>query len=507
MVHHAPWLLAAALSGTFTQAQAQAQSQGSAGSGTRVVESFTVLETVTSNRDLSSTHPQADSITQLSPGISISSRSGRVQGSLSYTLSALIHARDSASNSLQNALDASVRAEAIPRHVYIDAKANVSQQTISAFGTQSSGLGLLNDNRTEVATASLSPSVRGRLGGVADVAAQVTWAGTNSASTDAGDSTSLSGSLSLGGRQGMFGWGLNASRQVVDFKASSKTTQDQAGASLSLVPDSTLRLVVRGGKETNDVETGSRASNDTWGWGADFSPSSRTRMSYQTDHRYFGKSYSLSFQHRMARSVWMYTDSRGVNGDPLASLTRGSMPIYDLLYSSQLFIDAYPDPALRDQQVRELLQRNKLDPSATITGNFLTTGLTLQRSQNLSLALSGLRSTITLAAFRTASSRLQQFVGFSDDLSQADQVRQLGFSAGVSHRLTADSSLALTATRLRTLDSGAQAGNDQRTAVLTLSGTLGPHSTGSLAARHTRFETSTQPYRESALIGSLSLQY
>src|SRR5688500_4678120 len=61
-------------------------------SGTTVVPTLSVSQTFTDNRRLSATDPQADSITQISPGVVISSRTGRLQGSLSYAANAVIYA-------------------------------------------------------------------------------------------------------------------------------------------------------------------------------------------------------------------------------------------------------------------------------------------------------------------------------------------------------------------------------------------------------------------------------
>lgn len=466
---------------------------------------FTVQQTFTNNRDLTSANAHAESITQVSPGISISSRSGRVQGSLDYSLNALDYARASDRNTFQNSLNAGVRAEAVENHAYVDARASISQQTISAFGTQSAATGLVNDNRTEVSTLSISPSLRGNLAGAVDVAAQVTWSASSSASTTAGDTSNLNGSIGFSGRQGLFGWGLNASRQISDFSAGRRTADDQAGGSLTFSPDPELQLSLRGGWESSDLQTADSQSNKTWGWGVSWQPTDRTQIGLQTDHRFFGQSHGFTFQHRMARSIWTYADTRGISGDPRSQAANRPLSLYDLLFAQ--FASLEPDPIRRDQLVRSFLQANGLDGNAAVGGGFLNSAQTLQRSQNVSLAVTGVRTTITFAGFRTQTSRLDSVASVSDDLSQGAPVRQLGFSAGISHRLTETAALALAATQQKTLNAGAQPGNEQRSYTLSLSDSLGRRTTGILSVRHTKFDSETNPYTESAVVGSLSLRF
>jgi len=486
-------------------AQAQDQAQAAASHGTTVTPSFSAQETLTNNVNLSATDPRWDAITQVSPGISLSSRSGRVRGSLAYTANALAYARDSSRNTIQNALTAAGNAEVIENHGFVDANAGISQQAISAFGTQSSGTGLLNNNSTEVYTASVSPSLRGHLGSAVDAQARVTWSATHASSTDTGNSTGMSAVAGLSGGRSLVGWSLNATRQVSGFSGGRRTTDDAVVAGLSIQIDPSLKLSARGGREANDVLTGTRQFYRTYGWGADWRPGPRTTLSLQADHQYFGNSHSLSFQHRMARSIWNYIDSRGVSGNPAQAAASRPVSLYDLLFAQ--FASIQPDPVLRDQLVRAFLLANGLDPNPPPNGGFLSSALALQHSQNLSVALTGLRDTVTLSAFRSETSQLAGVQYTTGDLSQGQPVRQLGYSIGLAHRLTSDSSLNLTATKQKTLSAGTLAGNDQRTMLLTWAGTLSRRTTGALSLRRTLFDNATAPYNESALIGSISLRF
>ena len=57
-----------------------------------------------------------------------------MQGSLDYTLSGLVYARDTASNEIQHRLSAALNAEAVEDHLYVDLRGSVARQPISALG-------------------------------------------------------------------------------------------------------------------------------------------------------------------------------------------------------------------------------------------------------------------------------------------------------------------------------------------------------------------------------------
>ncbi|MDP1898943.1 MAG: TIGR03016 family PEP-CTERM system-associated outer membrane protein [Rubrivivax sp.] len=494
----AAWLFAAL-------AWPAAHAQDAVGSGLTIAPTLTLKETLTSNRDLSSSDPQADAITQVSPGIRISSRAGRVQGSLAYSLNALAYARASQLNTLQHSLSADATAEVVEKHAFINARATVSQQAISAFGTQGAdGTGLNDSNRTEVATVSVSPTLRGNLGGWADFNAGANWTSSSSASTDLGDNSSYSGQVGLRGRSGPFGWGLNASRQVSDFNLGRTSTTDQMGGTLTYVPQYDLQVSLRLGRSGSDVLTGSRVWQTTSGGGVSWQPTDRTQIALQSDRTYYGRSHSYSFRHRMARSVWSYTDTESVS-TPSAQSSVQPLTLYDLLYN--ICLASGGDAAGCDTAVRDALAQQGLDPNAVVAGGFLNSSITQSRSQNLAVSYAALRTTFTVSVFRTTTSALGQVEPVSGDLAQGVPVRQVGATLGASHRLAPGTSLTLTATQRKTLDSGAQLGNQQRTVTLGYSMSPGPRSSLTLTARHTQFESTTNPYHESALIASLGLRF
>jgi hypothetical protein len=500
-----------------------------AGSGRlRIAPIFTVEQTFTDNVDLSATDVKSDSITRLSPGISFDSRSGRVVGLLTYSADFLLYARDSDRNTIQNSLTANLSADFLDDHARIDVRAGISQQSISAFGVRTGSSTLANDNSTEVATLSISPSVRSRFGANGNASARLTWSGTNAASNDEGDLQTFIADVSAASRYEWVDWTFDASRIVDDFGGEDDTTRDDVLATLGAWPHEALRMSLRTGWKSDDIVDAGLQSGSFWGVGVDWTPHDTFRLGYSIDDTYFGKAqsvdvglfptdrtsltltgseevfgntYSLRFSHRMARSTWTYTDTQGLSGgnllDPNAQQLVDS---YRRVYNECL--RSIRDPALCDQLARLAVG---LDPSGS--GGFLNSQSSVDRTQAASVTYAGIRSTVTFGANYRESRRIAGVSYAVGDLSETDRVRETGWSVGLSHRLTPLSSFSLRTSRQKTLDSGPLVGNELRESSIFHSATVGVRTTGVVELRHTEFDSPTNPYKETALIGSLSFRF
>jgi hypothetical protein len=500
-----------------------------AGSGTlRIKPFFNVEQTFTDNVNLAATDTKSDSITRLSPGIAFDSRSGRVVGLLSYSADLLLYARENDKSTFQNSLSASLFADLLDDHVRVDVRASISQQSVSAFGVRTGSSNLVNDNSTEVATLSISPSARSRFGANGNASARLTWAATNAASTDEGDLQTLSADVSAASRYEWVDWTFNASRTVDDFGGEDDTTRDDVLATLGAWPQEALRLSLRTGWKADDIVDAGLQSGSFWGVGVDWTPHDTFRLGYSIDDTYFGKSqsvdvglfptertsltltgteevfgntYSLRFSHRMARSTWSYTDTQGLSGgnllDPNAQQLVES---YRRVYNECLL--SIRDPALCDQLARLAVG---LDPGGN--GGLLNSQSSVDRTQAASVSYAGIRSTVTFGANYRESRRIAGVSYAVGDLSLTDRVRETGWSVGLSHRLSPLSTLSLRTSQQKTLDSGPLVGNELRESSISYSATLGVRTTGIVELRHTEFESPTSPYNETALVGSVSFRF
>ncbi len=487
------------------QAQSSAQSVGS-GRSTSITPRVSASVTATDNVNLTATNTKSDIYTQLSPGLSWTSNGGRVRGSVDYALNGFLYADASDKNQIQHALNAVVVAEAIENWAFVDLNATVSQQVISALGTQSTTPGANSNNQTQVATYSVSPYIMGRLFGDTAYEVRLRYGGSRAESSAASNATSTSALIRMNGGTGLrsLGWSTDLNRQQDDYSAGRKTTADRFRGSLIYSVTPQLGLSLLGGYEANDYLLGGNRSGETYGGGINWRPTERTQFSAQREHRLFGNSYAVSFEHRMPRSVWRYSASRDVSSS--ASPTTGTvLSAYDLYFAQ--FASIEPDPVKRQVLVNNFLLANGINPSATVGGGFLTSTLTLQRRQDLSVGLIGVRNSITFFASRSDSRRLDGVTPAGGDLATFGDIQQTAFSANLSHRLTPESSLSLLLSEQRTTGNSGSQSTTLRLVNLNWSSKLGQRSTVSLGARHSVFESATGPYDENAVTGILTMQF
>ena len=501
----------APLVGVFgATALGSANAQESAGrAGWSIVPEIGLRETLTDNLHLSSTDRRAELVTELSPRLRLSSNSGLVRGSLDYSLTGVVYARESSSNNVQQSLRATGSVEAIEKRAYLDASASISQQNISALGTRTSDSSLPNDNRTEVASLRLSPYVRGRLGGFAEYEARLSFEATNSKGSNA-DSKSTAASLHIGSDAASFarlGWAADYSHQIVDFggNGSGSNNIDRLTGSLTLAATPELRLAARVGRESNDYAALKTGSSATWGWSGTWAPSERTSLDVAQDRRFFGNSHSVRFEHRMPRSVWTFSDAQDISTDASASGAAGQRTVFDLLFAQ--FASIAPDPVLRTALVDAYLLNNGLTRATLASGNILASGPTVRRDQRLSFAVLGVRTTLLLSAFRNATRALDGTSPVSGDLANGNSVRQNGQSVNLSHRLTPVSAISVDFTRTHVTSATDGLATDLRSFTATWSTRIGARLDGSLSLRRAVFDAATNPYSENAVIANLRVQF
>jgi uncharacterized protein (PEP-CTERM system associated) len=479
------------------------------GPGLRLVPSLSVGQTVTDayEGDAGSGR-RGEAITSLGAGLRMSGRGGWIEGTLDYSVSGLLHARDSKANNLQNRLSASLKAELVPRHIDLVALASITQQPVSALAVQTPDSVVSERNRSEVRVLSLRPTLRGRVAGAVDASASLAVTATDSgraaADAQASDSTNGSASLSLASvGAGRLAWSLSAVRAVADFEAGRRTEDDRVIAALTLRPDVDWELRLRGGVEANDFRSTDKQRFDSWGAGLAWTPSPRTSVQLDADRRSFGHSHSVAMQHRSRRTVVRLSDSQDVSrggGDT----TQALVGAYDLFF--ELFASQEPDPDRRAQLVESVLQRNGLARDAQVAAGFLTSAVTLQRRQEVSLAVEAIRTSWVFSAFANRTRRIDTLSTGIDDTTTADVVRQRGLSVTVAHRLTPTGALSLSASTLRGSD-GAGLGTELRSLSAGWSEQLGARTAFSLVLRHSEYDAATEPYNENAVIANLNLRF
>ncbi len=473
-----------------------------------VVPRISVTETLTDNVRLTSTGQQSDQITEISPGIRISSDVGRLKGYFDYSLSEIVYAQNSSGRQSQNALTTFGTLEAVDNWAYLDFSGSISQQAISAFGTQSSDNTSLNANRTEVSTYRLSPYVRGRLGGVASYEARYSRAVTTGDGVVRSGVTTVDGNVKISGGSPLanLGWSADASQQSIDYSAGRSTEADRVNIGISVLVTPQFTVFANAGREANNYTSFDKQSYGTSGFGVSWSPSQVTKLSALLEHRAFGDAHSVSFEHRTARTAWKFTDTLDVSATPNQTGIASLGSIYDILFSQ--FASIEPDPVSRAQLVNAFLVANGISPSAIVATRFLTSAVALQRRQDLTFALLGVRDTLTFILTRGESSRLDTVSAGVDDFSTSSVIRQRGYSVNYAHRLTPEYSLGVLLLQQNTSGDSTLQDTKLQSLYVNLTGKVSKRATASVGVRRVAFSSSgAAPYTETALIGNLTVQF
>jgi len=440
-----------------------------------VVPRVGASETFTDNVRLDDQNQKSEWITQLSPGIRVDMKGAKIKGFFDYALTHVSYARGTASGRTQNALNTFGTVEAIDNFAFLDFNGSISQQAVSAFQTQALDNTAINANRAEVSTYRISPYLRGRLGESANYEARYTHTLTNSSSALSSDVTATDGSVKLTGGSTFrrLGWSADASRQTADYSRGRATESDRVNLGLSYAITPQVIALVNGGHESNNFSSLDKQSYATSGFGLNWNPSERTKFSASRNQRSFGQAHNLSFEHRSARTTWRISDSKDVSVTP--------------------------------SQTGFLLNPEIIQP--TVISSFLTSAISLQRRQDMSVSLQGVRSTVTLTATRSQSTRLDTLSIGQDDLNSSAVVNQRGVSVNFSHRLTPDYSLSVVLSQQDTSGVLSTQDNTLRGLNVSVSGKVGHRTSATLSARRIVSSGSSVPYTENALTGNLNVQF
>ena len=499
------WLPLAAFAASPTLA---VEATGSASTNLfTVVPSVSLQETITDNYRLSTADRKADAITEASAGIRVNSNSGRIRGSLDYSLTSRLAVSNTGANDLRHSLAAQLSAELIDNKAFIDVRASIAPQPISVFGKRSFGSSNENSNQADVLNYTISPYARGTLGGQVQYEVRLDQSGSLSSASQAADAstTSVSGSLSGGNVTGLFGWSVTASHLVSDFSDGDQTESDRVRAVLTRAFGSHVTLSFIAGVEANDFAGAGKKSYSNSGLQVRWIPNQRTSLSALYERRFFGNAHAVDFAYRTPRTTWAFSDSRDISTTPdrVTRLILGDA--YSLFFVQ--FASVEPDPVRRDLLVRAFLAANGISPNALIAGDFLGSGVTVQRTQTLSFAVQGVRSTLTLRSQFSNSARVNRVLVGGDSLIEATRVRQRNISVDYSHRLTPTAAAGLVLARLRT--SGIF--DAQATTLTSLSATLSDmvnaRTNISAGARFVKFSSATQPYTEKAVFANVRLTF
>lgn len=260
-------------------------------------------------------------------------------------------------------------------------------------------------------------------------------------------------------------------------------TLQTARISALYAPDPTLILGLTGGRDAASYTT-NNVSETLRGVAVRWAPSERTVLDALLEKRFFGNGWTVNFSHRSpfmaisagtVRQATTYAARLGVlqaGGDVVT--------LVDAILQTRI-----QDPGLRQIAVQDLIAKRGLPNTLTGPVDLFSRTVQLQQGANVTLALLGVRHTVTLRIFQT---RTEDLRGPTEDsvIGLASDATQRGATLGLTRRLTPETSADLTFTHTRTEGLGPNLGLRSRNSIVRLGAThsLSPRTTLSGAVRH-----------------------
>jgi len=459
---------------------------------------------------------RSDLVTTITPQLSVTRNGPRLKLTLVYAPEFLYFSRGSDGAQLRNALNANLDATLVENLLFFDASSQISQGNISPFGTLAANTVNGSTNRVESRSYSFGPTLRSRLQQDFTYAAGYRYLETNTDSSSIASShtSELFANFQSSTSFRDVGIGGNYDRSDQEFSGANSIITEQESGTVTYVLSPTIHLLGSAGYDHNRYPTTGQPDlkGMSYSGGFDWEPSHHTSISAQFGHRYFGPTANVHLSEATPHVSFNASYTRDQTTSSGSGLGLVPNPNYQLL--DQFFRASITDPALRAQAVTSVLSQSGLSTSPFSTATFFSNQLFVQKRLDVSLALIGLRNTVTFDANRTESQGLSNLqVGF-DIFAQAQNFRSTSYSANWSHKLGPQTTLNATATRVDNQAITGSGNTRQRQLIASVSRTLSRKLSVTALYRNTK-QTGTDNnsgffggnYHENAVIGSLRVNF
>lgn len=452
----------------------------------------------------------SDWIAEISPAVAVARHQGNVTGSLDARLRSVTYARDSDRSTTFVALQGRGQVEAVDDTLYFDLGASISRNNTSELSGRTVQDFLATDSANETRRFSLGPRLHFRVGDARGVASHLaSWFDGGGATVGRTVGTTRA-NLADPHAFGRIGWDADYSRTDTRYDDGSDSIRSRrdardetvrATALLTVSPQ--LRLRASAGRESNDYANRGSEEGSITGYGFDWVPTPRTKVSGVTEDRFFGRSYNFGVSHRRPLSSWNLSYARDISSSGASNLDAFDDPAFRSLYES--LENSIPDAFERESFVRRQLGY----PAIGDRDAFVTNSYFVARSLRGNMSLIGARNVLTFSLQRTERERLGDpvFQDPRDDLALFRTVDTKSASVALSHRLSPDSSVNASLLRSRSAGSGTDHDETRRTSVsLGLSTRVGARTVAAFGYRYQK-ASGRSDFSENVVTASVSMQF
>lgn len=468
-----------------------------------------ITETLTDNAGLrNDREAKSDWITQISPGVSLEARGARVNGSLSMSLNSNHYGNNTSADSTFMALNGTGKLMAWENRLYVDLTGSVSRMASSLFDPRPAD-SVTGINQTQVSVFTISPYFTTRFGSTGSVRLRYTMGISDAGSSAMSRNNTQTWSFDASDPRmtGFLGWGFSFMDRTSDSSGTSRELKQQTTRLTGMaqaMPDLMLRLIA--GAESNNYRATNQNSS-IYGFGVDWTPTPRTRLSATVEDRFFGTGHTITADHRSSQMTYRISygkDASSTSGSMLSALT-----LYDLLMLQ--YTSRFPDAAERDAFVRQLIatqtpgQADRIMAAQTV----LTDATFLDERVQLGATYNGMRNSLSFMLFMSdRESLVDRNYTVGNDIRAGSTLRTTGVIASASHQLSALTSLSASFSTSRSRNEGSVSQSAQsRALIASLSTKLAPKTSGMLSARRNQGTASGGDYTENAVFGNLVFQF
>jgi uncharacterized protein (PEP-CTERM system associated) len=414
-------------------------------------------ETYTDNVTLApKAQAKSDFVTEITPSISVTGKGRNLDLTASYAAQEILYAQKNAPSALMNQLHLDARARLIDDLFFFDSMAAVTQQSISAFGSQANSNIYNSGNQTTVRTYRVSPYLKHAFDALATAELRYAYDSVtaNTGGLSSNNSDTISAKVDSGKAFRILGWGMKYNDQVIHYPSTANVELQTLTSNFSYLIAPALKLTATAGYDHNDYAAlGGLSKGYSWTTGFDWTVSQRTSLVAAAGHRYYGDTMSLSAVTRSRIANWMLSYDETVT----TTQSQVALPttINTASYLDQLLSGTVTDPVVRAQAINQIIQSGGLPSSLASSVNYFTNNVFLQKQLQASVVFNTPRTTLLMTLFDTQREPLSVSTGLSV-LNANDKTNQFGGSAVFSRRLSARTSanLTLVASKVESLTTG-----------------------------------------------------